>query len=132
MTTIYEAFKMQVEARPEATAVMDEQKTLTYAQLDTLATMIADGFPVKRPARVGVVMSHSVQMIATILAALKTGAAYIPAEPTFPKERIRYMMQDCDFVVTDEGIRKGTTKSEKVPDLAYIFIPVARLAVQRV
>jgi len=121
METIYEAFKMQVEARPDALAVMDEEKTLTYAQLDVLTTMIADGFPMKRPAKVGVVMSHSVQMIATILAALKAGAAYVPAEPTFPKERIKYMMQECDFIVTDEGIQKGTAKSERVIDLAYIL-----------
>ncbi|MCR4994985.1 MAG: amino acid adenylation domain-containing protein [Bacteroidales bacterium] len=121
MTTIYDAFKTQVEARPEALAVMDERETLTYAQLDALATMIADGFPVEAPSKVGIVMSHSVKMIATILAALKTGAAYVPAEPTFPKERIKYMMQDCDFVVTDEGIRKGTATSARVSDLAYIL-----------
>jgi len=78
---------------------------LTYGELDALATEIADGFPVKQPAKVGIVMSHSVEMIATILAALKSGAAYVPAEPSFPKERIKYMMEDCDFVVTDKGIQ---------------------------
>ncbi len=121
METIYDVFRMQVEARPDELAVMDEKKTLTYAQLDTLATKIADGFPVTQPAKVGVVMSHSVEMIATIIAALKTGAAYVPAEPDFPKERIKYMMQDCDLVVTDKGINVQPATSKRVEDLAYIL-----------
>ncbi len=121
MKTIYEAFKEQVEARPDALAVMDEQQRLTYAELDALANEIAGSFPVEHPAQVGIVMPHGVSQIATILAALKTGAAYVPAEPTFPKERIKYMMRECDFVVTDEGIQKGSAKTEKVTDLAYIL-----------
>ena len=73
--TICDVFKQQVTAQPDAVAVMDEKKCLTYGELDALATEIADGFPVKQPAKVGIVMSHSVEMIATILAALKSGAA---------------------------------------------------------
>ena len=92
MKTIYDVFKQQVTAHPDAIAVMDEKKSLTYGELDAMATEIADGFPIKNPAKVGIVMSHSVEMIATILAALKSGAAYVPAEPSFPKERIKYMM----------------------------------------
>ena len=92
MKTIYDVFKLQVTAQTDAVAVMDEKKCLTYGELDALATEIADGFPVKQPAKVGIVMSHSIEMIATILAALKSGAAYVPAEPSFPKERIKYMM----------------------------------------
>ena len=105
MKTIYDVFKQQVTAQTDAVAVMDEKKCLTYSELDAMATEIADGFPVKQPAKVGIVMSYSVEMIATILAALKSGAAYVPAEPSFPKERIKYMMEDCDFVVTDKGIQ---------------------------
>ena len=83
METIYDVFKQQVTAQTDAVAVMDEKKCLTYSELDAMATEIADGFPVKQPAKVGIVMSHSVEMIATILAALKSGAAYVPAEPSF-------------------------------------------------
>ena len=89
METIYSEFKKQVMARPEALAVMDDYEQLTFSELDRMVTEIADGFPVKHPARVGIVMSHGVKMIATILAALKSGAAYVPAEPSFPKERIK-------------------------------------------
>ena len=107
METIYDVFKQQVTAQTDAVAVMDEKKCLTYSELDALATEIADGFPVKQPAKVGIVMSHSVEMIATILA--------------FPKERIKYMMEDCDFVVTDKGIQNIHDNINKVSDLAYIL-----------
>ncbi|MCR5395358.1 MAG: amino acid adenylation domain-containing protein [Bacteroidales bacterium] len=119
--TIYDAFKKQVDARPEMLAVMDEEQQLTYSELDTLVGEIADGFPVRHPAKVGIIMQHGVRMIATILATLKSGAAYIPAEPSFPKERIKYMMQDCDWVVRDHSIQKGSAKTEKVNGLAYIL-----------
>ena len=121
MKTICDVFKQQVTAQPDAVAVMDEKKCLTYGELDALATEIADGFPVKQPAKVGIVMNHSVEMIATILAALKSGAAYVPAEPSFPKERIKYIMEDCDFVVTDKGIQHIHNNINKVSDLAYIL-----------
>ena len=132
MKTIDDVFKQQVTAQPDAVAVMDEKKSLTYSELDALATKIADGFPVKQPAKVGIVMSHSVEMLATILAALKSGAAYVPAEPSFPKERIRYMMEDCDFVVTDDRVDADLKSAShesgisnplqhEVSDLAYIL-----------
>ncbi len=120
MRTIYDAFKQQVTVRPNALAIMDDKHALTYKELDSMATEIANSFPVKQPAKVGIVMNHSVRMIATILAALKSGAAYVPAEPSFPKERIKYMMEDCDFVVTDDGI-KLQSGAMRVEGLAYIL-----------
>jgi len=121
MKTIYTEFKQQVEARPDTLAVMDETQKLTYSELDTLVADIASNFPVRNPARVGILMQHGVRMIATILAALKSGAAYVPAEPSFPKERIRYMMENCDFVVTDDGTRLQPAIGPRVEDLAYIL-----------
>ena len=40
-------------------------------------------------------MDHSVLMIASIFAVLKVGAAYVPVEPDFPEDRIRYIMEQC-------------------------------------
>ncbi len=121
MKTIYSEFKKQVESRPDALAVMDEHQRLTYAELDALVADIVASFPVSQPGRVGIVMQHGVRIIATIMAALKSGAAYVPAEPSFPKERIRYMMENCDFVVTDDGTKLQSTIGPKVNDLAYIL-----------
>lgn len=104
METIYKMFREQVTARPDAPAVMDEERTLTFAQLDRMVNTIASRFPDERQVFVGIVMDHSVEMIAAMLSVLKAGAAYVPAEPTFPIERIRYMMKeaDVDFIITHE------------------------------
>ena len=102
METIYDHFREQVAIHPEATAVFDEHRRLTFRELDGLTDTIASGFPVAHPAFVGVVMDHSVEMVASMLAILKLGAAYVPVEPSFPIERIRFIMQECkaDFVIT--------------------------------
>ena len=128
MKTIYSAFAEQVAKQPEALAVMDEEQTLTYRELDILAAEIAACFPKCTDkgeytglARVGIVMNHSVRMIASILAVLRQGAAYVPAEPTFPTERKRFMMADCDFVITDDGIQIQSNPAARVDDLAYIL-----------
>ncbi|HBT94695.1 MAG TPA: thioester reductase [Coriobacteriia bacterium] len=100
--TITEAFAARVRANPSQPAVSDENRTLTYAELDRLSDSIAARFPGK--ARfVGVIMDHGVEMIASLLAVLKAGAAYVPIEPGFPPERIRFMMEqsDASFIVTE-------------------------------
>lgn len=101
---IYSLFKEKVSENPDAMAVTDGQQTLTYAELDRLVNVIQHGFPNKCPARVGVLMNHGVEMIAVLMAILKSGAAYVPVEPSFPPERIRYMMEEArvDFVITNE------------------------------
>lgn len=103
MTHIYQYFHQQVVIRPDKIAVYDESRKLTYKELALLADTIRGRFP-SQPKYIGIVLDHSVEMIAAILAVLKSGAAYIPAEPTLPKERIAYMMSQCnvEFVITQE------------------------------
>lgn len=112
METVYDYLRKQVEERPDATAVFDEHRKLTFRELDAMTDTIAAMFPV-HPEAVGVAMNHSVEMIASLFAVLKTGAAYVPVEPSFPKERIRFIMDECkvNFILTEhEYARKlGTT-----------------------
>lgn len=104
METIYSLFRKQVEERPEALAVMDDKRQLSFNQLDRLVDTIASRFLTNQAKFIGIVMDHNVEFIASILAVVKTGAAYVPAEPSFPVERIRYMMKECDvdFLITHE------------------------------
>lgn len=99
---IYSLFSRQVSGCPDAPAVADERRSLTYAELDRLADTILSEFPTRKPRRVGIVMNHGVEMIAALFAVLKSGAAYVPVEPIFPPERIRYIMEeaDVDFIIT--------------------------------
>jgi D-alanine--poly(phosphoribitol) ligase subunit 1 len=101
--TLYAQFAAHAAAAPCDIAVKEQERELTYSELDRLADTIARRFPGK-PHAVGIVMDHGAEMIAAMLAVLKVGAAYIPAEPSFPPERIRYMMAESgtDFVLTRE------------------------------
>lgn len=136
MDTVYEYLKIQVEKQPEHTAVFDECRSLTFRELDDLATTIAASFP-RRARYVGIVMNHSVEMIAALFAVLKSGAAYVPVEPSFPTERIRFIMQECDvdFVLTEpeyaeklrgfstQFIRRGMKAAEPASDMAFVAHP---------
>lgn len=101
--TLAENFAARVEASPNRIAVRDEKRTLTFVELDQMANTIIAQFPFM-PTRVGIVMDHGVEMIASIWAILKAGAGYVPAEPSFPPERITYMMKESevDFIITQQ------------------------------
>lgn len=101
--TIYSFFKNVVENHKNETAIIENNRTLTFGELSDLVDIIADSFP-KEITSIGIVMSHRAEMIASILAVLKCGAKYIPAEPNFPTGRIRYMMEEAkvDFILTEK------------------------------
>lgn len=100
--TIYGLFQKIVREHKAAPAIIENNRTMTFGELSDMTDMIADSFPDNARA-VGIVMRHRAEMIASILAALKTGALYVPVEPDFPSGRIRYMMEESgvDFVLTE-------------------------------
>lgn len=98
---IYDLFRQKVQETPSKTAVFDSRRVLTMQELDALAGTIAAMLP-EGNSPVGIVMDHSTEMIAAVFAVLRAGRAYVPAEPFFPEERIRFMLQDAgaDTVIT--------------------------------
>lgn len=80
---------------------------MTYGELDELANSIMAKFWPRHSAFIGIVMSHGIEMIAAMLAVLKSGAAYVPAESTLPRERIGYMMRTAGvkLAIADEYCR---------------------------
>lgn len=107
MASIYSRFKEMVQRQPQAPALRTATQTVGYSRLDALAAAIQARFPDERPRTVGIVMDHGVELVATILAVLRAGAAYVAAEPGLPPERIRYMMSEAgvDFVATTDAYR---------------------------
>ena len=101
--TIYSLFEHAAAAHRNETAIIENNRTMTFGELSNLVDMIAGTFP-KEVRSVGIVMSHRAEMIASILAVLKCGARYVPAEPGFPTGRIRYMMDEAeaDFILTEK------------------------------
>lgn len=126
--TIYSRFSRLAAVQPDADAVVEDGRSISYRDLDVMANAIMSKFYAKRYPAVGIVMSHGIEMIAAMLAVLKSGAAYVPAEPSLPRERIDYMMRTAgvDFVITDDYCRDLPAAEplldRSVPDgVAYIL-----------
>lgn len=127
--TIYSRFAVWVNRNPDAVAIVEDGRTVTYGELDAMADAILDKFAMMRPDFVGIVMSHGAEMVAAMLAVLKSGAAYVPAEPALPRERIDYMMQTAgvSLVITDDFCHNLTAtpishEDKSSPDgLAYVL-----------
>lgn len=127
--TIYSWFVRWADRNPDAVAIVEDGRTVTYGELDALADAILDKFALIRPEFVGIVMSHGAEMVAAMLAVLKSGAAYVPAEAALPRERIDYMMQTAgvSLVITDDFCRDLTPSASRhedksTPDsLAYVL-----------
>ncbi|MGH3873020.1 MAG: amino acid adenylation domain-containing protein [Pseudonocardiaceae bacterium] len=91
-------FEAQVQATPEAVAVVFEDTTLTYAQLNAAANRLAHaliGRGVGPEQIVALALPRSVDLIVAILAVLKAGAGYLPVNPDYPSARITFMLHDA-------------------------------------
>ena len=126
--TIYYRFHQLVERRPDALAIVEDGRACTYRELDKMVNAILSKFYDKCFPTVGIVMSHGIEMIAAILAVLKNGSAYVPAEKSLPRERIDYMMKTAGvgFIITDDCCRSLPSakplSDRSTPDgVAYIL-----------
>ncbi|WP_255288952.1 non-ribosomal peptide synthetase, partial [Bacillus cereus] len=98
--TIHQLFEEQVERTPNHLAVVFEDQQLTYRELNGRANQLARTLRekgVQANQLVGIMADRSLEMIVGILGILKAGAAYVPIDPEYPRERIRYMLEDSDI-----------------------------------
>ena len=94
---IHQLFAVQVEKTPHAVAVVLENQQLTYQELNTKANQLAHYLRsqgVKPGVKVGICVQRSLEMLIGLLAILKAGGAYIPLDPSFPPQRLAYMLWD--------------------------------------
>jgi len=99
---VHELFEKQVERSPEAIAVVSKDKQFTYAELNDRANQLArflKRFGVGPDSLVGLCVERSPEMIVGILGILKAGAGYVPLDPTYPHDRLSFMMQDANIFV---------------------------------
>ncbi|OBP13476.1 hypothetical protein A5320_18170 [Rheinheimera sp. SA_1] len=95
--TIHQQFEQQVLATPMATAVVDAQQSLSYAQLNLLANRLANrllALGIRLDEPVGVMAERSVELTVAVLAILKAGGCYVPLPPEYPAARLQYMVQN--------------------------------------
>ncbi|MGW2817874.1 amino acid adenylation domain-containing protein [Streptomyces sp. NPDC001415] len=95
--TVAELFAAQAAATPDAPAVVSEEATLTYRELDTRVNRLAARLTrrgVGPEAVVAVALRRSPDLVVALLAVARAGGAYLPVDPTLPDERIAFMAAD--------------------------------------
>ncbi|ATB48289.1 non-ribosomal peptide synthetase [Corallococcus macrosporus] len=100
--TLAELFEAQVEQTPDAVAVTFESEHVTYRELEARANQLAhflQGMGVGVESLVGVCLERSVDMVVALLGVLKAGAAYVPLDPAYPRERLVGMLEDSGAAV---------------------------------
>jgi acyl carrier protein len=95
---IHELFEAQVAQNPQATAVVFEGESLSYAELNARANQLARALQaqgVGPESRVAICVERGLEMIVGLLGILKAGGGYIPLDPIYPQERLAYMLEDA-------------------------------------
>ncbi|MEU1518477.1 amino acid adenylation domain-containing protein [Streptomyces sp. NPDC005811] len=117
--TLPELFAAQAARTPSAPAVVFGGTTLTYAELDARATRLAHALVARDagPGRiVAVALPRSPDLLVTLYAVHKAGAAYLPVDPDYPPDRVRYMLDDaCPALVMTPELY-GRLAEEPVAD----------------
>ena len=108
--TLPELFARQAARTPDAVALVYEDRTLSYRELDQRANQLAHHLRSLGAAPetiVGVCVERSFDMVIALLAILKAGAAYLPLDPDYPAERLAFMLQDAGapVLVTQSSLR---------------------------
>ena len=95
---VHELFARQVERTPHHTAVVFEDVSLTFLELNRQSNQLAthlQGMGVGPDTVVGVMLERSVEMLVAVLGVLKAGGAYLPLDPEYPTERLQFMLADA-------------------------------------
>ncbi len=99
---IHQVFQEEVEQTPDAIAVVYEDESLTYRELNDRANQLAhylQSLGVGTEVLVGICVERSPQMIIGMLAILKAGGAYVPLDSSYPQERLAYMLNDSQLSI---------------------------------
>jgi amino acid adenylation domain-containing protein len=96
---VHQLFEQQVAATPKSVAVVFDAESLTYEELNWRANQLAHHlkFLGAGPGKlVAISMERSLEMVIALMGTLKAGAAYVPLDPSFPAERLRFMLDDSE------------------------------------
>ncbi|ARU63645.1 hypothetical protein CBW65_23465 [Tumebacillus avium] len=123
--SIQAQFQAQTARTPDAVAVVFGDEELTYAELDSRANALAHHLVTQcgigPSMRVAILAERSLAMITGLLGILKSGAAYVPLDPTYPAERVAYVLEDAKVqaLVT---LDKHKASLPAIPDLTVVSL----------
>lgn len=133
--TLHRLFESQAEKTPENIAVVFESQSITYRELDEKSNQVA-GFLHERGANrnelIGLLTHRSIETIINMIGIVKAGAAYIPLDPEYPEDRIKYMMEQGNSKTLlnpqsyiENGIHRYSIERKantyNTDDLAYVI-----------
>ncbi|HEX5890087.1 MAG TPA: amino acid adenylation domain-containing protein, partial [Pyrinomonadaceae bacterium] len=117
-TLLHELFEEQVTRTPDALAVVSEEGSLTYTELNQRANQVAHylqslGLPPE--FRAGVLFERSPNLVVALLGVLKAGGACVPLDPAYPPDRQRLLLEDSHaaVVLTHEKLAQGILEDKK-------------------
>ncbi|HEX7317777.1 MAG TPA: amino acid adenylation domain-containing protein [Pyrinomonadaceae bacterium] len=106
---LHQLFEQQAARTPGAVALVFGDERVSYAELDGRANQLAHhlrSLGVGPEVFVGLLLKRRVELIVALLAVLKSGGAYLPLDPTYPTERLRFMLRDtrATILITEEEL----------------------------
>jgi amino acid adenylation domain-containing protein len=125
---IHELFEEQAQKSPDAVAAVCGKRQWTYGELNRRANQVANhlrALGVGPEAMVGICLGPSLEMVAGLLGILKAGGAYVPIDPGYPRERVRFILEDssCGVLLADKkcgALLRDVSDGAKVCDIADI------------
>lgn len=140
---IYELFEKEAEVYPDRPALIFENKTLTYGEVNEKANRLANHLKsrgYKHGDRIGIYITRSLEMVLAIIAVNKLGGAYVPLDPNFPEKRLADIIEDsqpaaiiinkefsfslpvqCELIFYTHQDKKWTDYSSKNLNAGYFF-----------
>jgi amino acid adenylation domain-containing protein/non-ribosomal peptide synthase protein (TIGR01720 family) len=108
--SVHEQFEQHAVHAADSVALLCQDKTLSYGELNERANQIAHylrQLGVAPERLVGLYLERSIEMVVAILGVLKAGAGYVPLDAAYPMERVRYMLADTSVrvVLTQDRLR---------------------------
>ncbi|MFP3986556.1 amino acid adenylation domain-containing protein [Streptomyces sp. E11-3] len=129
-SSLPDLFAQRLAERPDAVAVVEPTRSVSYAQLDARANRIAHLLAargVRDESVVGVAVPRSADMVATVLAALKLGAAFLPLDLAHPADRLTYMIEDSAAALV-VGTEPVAGKIPEVPCVPVVLLDAPETA----
>ena len=127
--TVVNLIQSKAKEDPNQTALVHQGEEISYAQLETYSTKLANclgqQFNIKKGDFVGIELERNPWMIIAILGVLKAGAVYVPIDPAYPEARKKYIQEDsgCKLIVNTSIIDEFKNNVEQ-----YAETPVATIA----
>jgi amino acid adenylation domain-containing protein len=117
---IHELVEAQVERTPHATAVVFDNERLSYRELNNRANKLAHhlrGLGAGPEVCIGICLERSPDLVIGLLAILKSGGAYVPMDPSYPRERLSFVVEDAQVPILLTQQKFVAILPEQIPEL---------------